>query len=388
MVVDSGLEKRLDIIDDIPSLCLKTISQSDSIQRKGRTGRCGPGFYYLCCNTKFEDMHPSPMPDIYCLRMDKILLSMIRYNIDIHSLDFFHKPNGDNLKASWQLLYKLGAIDEQKNITELGIEMANIPLDVRFSRILVEAKKYGVECDALICCLIMEYGPICYERPILALASYKSDLFYELELFKQANGPNPILLEDKNINKSSYAKIVMYFNKLLERLHITKSYSPIDVIALKKCLLTGLSDWIFIHENRVGYKNSLLATPRVLLKNSCLFKKHKTILVGQPMNFYNDPNHAEFSFARLIFPTEYSLDELMEFVPQLLTTKHSISNGIISSHILYNDIEIASFELGSVEELQETRPEGFHEEFEYLDKFKQTFKCSYFYDLKLSSVVA
>ncbi len=388
MIVDSGLEKRLDIIDDIPSLCLKTISQSDSIQRKGRAGRCTPGFYYLCCDTKFENMHPSPIPDIYCLRMDTLLLSLVRYNVDICSLDFFHKPNEDNLQASWQLLHNLGAIDEQKNITELGIEMNKIPLNVRYSRILVEAKKYGVEYDALICCLLLEYGSICYNRPMHALAFYKSDLFYEVELFKQAIGPNPILLEDQNINKVNFSKISMYFNKLLERLHITKSNIDIDTISLKKCLLTGLADWIFVYENGVGYKNSLFATPRLLPKNSCLFKKYKKILVGMPMNFSNYPDDTDFTLTRLIFPTEYSLDELLEFMPELFTTKHTISNGIISSHILYNDIEIDSFELGTVEELHKTRPEGFHEEIEYLNKFKQNFKCFYFYDLKLSSIVA
>lgn len=223
VVVDTGLDKRIELVDGIPQLTVKNISIADCMQRKGRAGRCYYGKYYLCSNFKYENRNLFSSPEISTLSLDSILLMLISFNVDINSLDLFHTPDNTNVQKSMEILKKLGAINNEGKITEIGIKMSKLPLDSRSSRMMVEAKKYGIESDVLVCCLLMQIGSICGYITNKNSNGINSDLIYELELFKSLNNFD-VLSNPKdypNIHINNYKKILSYIDVILPMLGLT-----------------------------------------------------------------------------------------------------------------------------------------------------------------------
>ena len=119
--------------------------------------------------------------------MSKFLLLFIKYHIDISKLDFLNSPAYCNIKSGLELLKTLGALDETGQITSIGLQMCDISLSPRFSRILVEVKNTldnQLMLDTAICCLLLEFNSITSDYKVSSLYSLKSDLFYQLECFK------------------------------------------------------------------------------------------------------------------------------------------------------------------------------------------------------------
>ncbi len=73
---------------------------------------------------------------------------------DIAQFPFLTKPDSRGVKAAFDLLVELGAVDASTGssggrLTELGREIARLPIDPRFARMLVEARRTGVLRDVL-----------------------------------------------------------------------------------------------------------------------------------------------------------------------------------------------------------------------------------------------
>lgn len=387
VVVDTGLDKSFEMCDGIPTLVTRNISKADCIQRMGRAGRCKPGIYYLCSDFKYENRVEFSTPKILTESLENMLLRLIRFNIDINSLDFFHIPTSKSIEISMELLKNLGAIDEDGKITELGIEMSKLPLGARSARMIIESKRYGIQSDALICAILMEFGSInCSVRTDKA-HKYNSDLIYELELFKEvySNIDASSELHSKIRNGNLFKRISEYIDKILPILGLSEiSNDKPNVSKIKKCLLCAYSDQIFIFKKGVGYLNKLSANPCSMYKNSLLFNKRHQYVIGQQMNFYNTDGSI---YSRLHFPTAVTSDELFEN-PEIFKETYSVDNDKIYKHILYNDMEIASNSIGTINELKETEPDSFHEESVYYPKFKQTYISLFYRDLKISSRIA
>lgn len=387
VVIDTGLDKRIELSDGIPQLTVKNISVADCIQRKGRVGRCCNGEYYLCSDFKYEHRNLFSTPEISTLGLDNTLLTLIYFNVDISSLDLFHAPDNNNVKHSIQLLERLGAIDNNGKITETGINMCKFPLDSRSARMLVESKKYGVESDVLICCLLMEFGSICTSPADKKAIFVNSDLIFELELFKSLTDLNVISNHKNypNININNYKKILSYIKVILPKLGLTSiTNSQTDVKKIKKCLISGYHDCLFAFEDGVGYLNSNYSEPRFTYKFSVI--KRCKYVIGYPMDFSDGK---DTTYKRILFPTEYTLDELLEYNDEadLFSVVYSMKFDEIYKALYYNGIEIVSSSLGSISDLKESEPSAFCEKTEYDSKFKQTYISLYYHDLKISSKV-
>lgn len=102
---------------------------------------------------------------------------------------------------------------------------------------------------------------------------------------------------------------------------------------------------------------------------------------------FSDGNDSVYS--RILFPTEYTLDELLQYDnnENIFSVDYSIKFDEIYKSVYYNDIEIFSSSLGLVSNLQKSNPSEFYEKTEYNSKFKQTYISLYFHDLKISSKV-
>lgn len=146
-VIDSGKvkQKHYDSVTSTTSLTATWISQACATQRAGRAGRTKPGVCFrLFTRQRYDAMDKFTLPEILRVPLTEICLqtSIIASHTSI--LNFLSKaiqpPSTMSIKQSIKLLQKLGALDDDENLTELGLILADLPVDARFGKILL----YGI----------------------------------------------------------------------------------------------------------------------------------------------------------------------------------------------------------------------------------------------------
>lgn len=145
-VVDSGLARvpSHSAWSGLPGLQLSPVSRSSAIQRAGRAGRTAPGSALrLYTKHDFEqrpDHHP---PELLRLDLAATVLELRAAGIDPDALPWLDPPPPHSVQAAHQLLRRLGALDAQGAITEIGRACARLPLHPRLARVAVEAAVRG-----------------------------------------------------------------------------------------------------------------------------------------------------------------------------------------------------------------------------------------------------
>ena len=215
-VVDSAVEKRVEVEDGIESLVLGNISKADSRQRRGRAGRVKEGIYVYASetDTPYKYLDEYSIPEISRLRLDQIVLRLASIEIDAEDIDFFHQPEKESIRDSKKLLKALGALDEEGNITEIGKMMALLPTSVRCSRMLVEAKELNVLSDMIDIVSVFEAGGINGKNP---LSVNSSAFIAQKRLFDKMNEKIKNIKESgrdiKNLSKEEKERLYEGVNK-------------------------------------------------------------------------------------------------------------------------------------------------------------------------------
>jgi len=142
-VIDSGLAKinNYNPRTFTSSLVESPISRASCNQRKGRAGRTQPGTCYrLYSKNDFEKRALFTTEEIYRTDLSEVVLRMAEIGItDFESFDFISPPGKQGIISAIETLRLLDAIDEDRNLTDIGKMMAHFPLIPRLSRMLVEA---------------------------------------------------------------------------------------------------------------------------------------------------------------------------------------------------------------------------------------------------------
>lgn len=147
-VVDSGRSKERHFNEDtgVQSFEIDWISKASADQRAGRAGRTGPGHCYrLFSSAIYESYFPQfSKPEILRMPVESIVLSMKSMGIDqIVNFPFPTPPDRIALSKAEKLLSILGALDKDKNVTDLGKTMSIFPLSPRFAKILIVGNQMG-----------------------------------------------------------------------------------------------------------------------------------------------------------------------------------------------------------------------------------------------------
>ncbi|MFE7844356.1 ATP-dependent RNA helicase HrpA [Microbacterium sp. NPDC057407] len=155
-VVDTGTARisRYSNRSKIQRLPIEPISQASAQQRSGRAGRTSPGVAIrLYAEEDFAARDEFTQPEILRTSLASVILQMLSLGFgDISSFPFLTPPDSRGVKAALELLVELGAVGDASRgprLTELGREIARLPIDPRFARMLVEARRTGVLGDVL-----------------------------------------------------------------------------------------------------------------------------------------------------------------------------------------------------------------------------------------------
>jgi ATP-dependent helicase HrpB len=183
-VVDSGLARvaRYDPERGISTLFIEPISRASAEQRKGRAGRTAPGTCHrLWTESGQLDRPERNTPEIQ--RSDLAEIVLLLHSLGIKraaEFDWLDKPDAQAVERAEQLLITLGALRDLRStnhdlrtgqetdapivnrkpslavdLTTVGRQMLKLPMHPRYSRMLVEAAKFGCVPAAALCAALM-----------------------------------------------------------------------------------------------------------------------------------------------------------------------------------------------------------------------------------------
>lgn len=147
-VVDAGTARisRYSPRAKVQRLPIEAISQASANQRSGRAGRTSPGIAIrLYSEDDFTRRPEFTDPEILRTGLAAVILQMLELRLgDIREFPFLTPPDSRGIADGLDLLRELGAIDTEQRITRVGRDLARLPVDPRFGRMLVEAGREGV----------------------------------------------------------------------------------------------------------------------------------------------------------------------------------------------------------------------------------------------------
>ncbi|MET9083853.1 ATP-dependent RNA helicase HrpA [Streptomyces sp. NPDC004237] len=158
-VIDPGFARisRYSHRTKVQRLPIEPISQASANQRKGRCGRTSDG---ICIRLYDEEdfLGRPEFTDAEILRTNlaSVILQMTAAGLgDIEKFPFIDPPDHRNIRDGVQLLQELGALnpderDARKRLTDSGRKLAQLPVDPRLARMVLEADKNGCVREVMV----------------------------------------------------------------------------------------------------------------------------------------------------------------------------------------------------------------------------------------------
>ena len=157
-VIDPGTARisRYSFRTKVQRLPIEPISQASANQRKGRCGRVSEGICIrLYAEEDFLSRPAFTDPEILRTNLASVILQMTALGLgDIAAFPFVQAPDQRNIQDGVRLLEELGAItlaDNQRyQLTPSGRSLAQLPVDPRLAKMVLEAQKYGCVREVMI----------------------------------------------------------------------------------------------------------------------------------------------------------------------------------------------------------------------------------------------
>ncbi|WP_405165707.1 ATP-dependent RNA helicase HrpA [Nocardia sp. NBC_01499] len=163
-VVDPGTARisRYSMRTKVQRLPIEPVSQASARQRAGRCGRVADGICIrLYAEDDFESRPAFTEPEILRTNLAAVILQMTALGLgDIENFPFVEAPDKRAIRDGIALLEELGALgrrtgsdtesDAGLTLTPIGRDMAQLPVDPRMARMLVEAHSSGCLAEVLI----------------------------------------------------------------------------------------------------------------------------------------------------------------------------------------------------------------------------------------------
>ncbi|SCX10022.1 ATP-dependent helicase HrpA [Nitrosomonas eutropha] len=153
-VIDTGLARinRYSYRNKVEQLLIEKISQASANQRAGRCGRVMNGVCFRLYSE--EDFAARPQytdPEILRSSLAAVILRMKSLKIgDVEQFPFIQPPAARMIADGYQLLSELGALNEQKGLTQTGHQLARFPIDPKIARMIIAARQENCLTEVLI----------------------------------------------------------------------------------------------------------------------------------------------------------------------------------------------------------------------------------------------
>ncbi|MDR3079376.1 MAG: ATP-dependent RNA helicase HrpA, partial [Streptomyces sp.] len=158
-VIDPGFARisRYSHRTKVQRLPIEPVSQASANQRKGRCGRTSDGICIrLYSEDDFESRPEFTDAEILRTNLASVILQMTAAGLgDIEKFPFIDPPDHRNIRDGVQLLQELGALDPaqkdpRKRLTDTGRKLAQLPVDPRLARMVLEAERNGCVREVMV----------------------------------------------------------------------------------------------------------------------------------------------------------------------------------------------------------------------------------------------
>ncbi|GGV72592.1 ATP-dependent RNA helicase HrpA [Streptomyces massasporeus] len=158
-VIDPGFARisRYSHRTKVQRLPIEPVSQASANQRKGRCGRTSDGVCIrLYSEDDFEARPEFTDAEILRTNLASVILQMTAAGLgDIEKFPFIDPPDHRNIRDGVQLLQELNALDpaqqdSRKRLTDTGRKLAQLPVDPRLARMVLEADKNGCVREVMV----------------------------------------------------------------------------------------------------------------------------------------------------------------------------------------------------------------------------------------------
>ena len=150
-VIDSGLARTASFEPrrGINTLLITKISRAAAEQRTGRAGRTAPGRAFRLWSEADHGRRPEfEAPEVHRVDLAEAALLLKAAGVqEIRQFRWFTRPTEESLSRAERLLHDLGALDATGQLTEEGRKMASLPLEPRFSRLMLAGHEHGCTAE-------------------------------------------------------------------------------------------------------------------------------------------------------------------------------------------------------------------------------------------------
>ena len=204
IVVDSCTHKhqKLDPITGRSYLDEEKAPLDHLTQRKGRVGRNDPKggqldkYYPLTTQFDWEGRLQHEKAEIQRTDLTTEVLTLMAAGYDPNpkstkpnAFKYLNKPDQGHLDMAYKRLYKVGATDSDGNLTEKGLFMASLQLNMNNASLVADGFKYGALEDATALAVMLEEYPNAFDKANGLLSNLKgteqSDLIPLVNLLKK-----------------------------------------------------------------------------------------------------------------------------------------------------------------------------------------------------------
>ena len=173
-VVDTGTARisRYSTRTKVQHLPVENISQASAHQRSGRCGRVADGIAIrLYSEEDFLARAEFTDPEILRTNLASVILRMASLRLgDIADFPFVEAPDQRSIRDGLLLLHELGALNDGEHngapkLSDVGKQLARIPVDPRMARMLIEAQQLGCLHNVIVIVAALTIQDV-RERPL------------------------------------------------------------------------------------------------------------------------------------------------------------------------------------------------------------------------------
>ena len=297
VVVDTELERTVELRNGVETLTTRRTSKATSMQRAGRTGRDRNGIYiagrYPDAPTFLyeKEQLDHSRPEILDNRVDSMVLRLAQSEMTVEGIDLMDKPSDKEMERTSIRLRNLGAFTIDNSLTELGVEMAHLPLHPSLARMVIKSREYSEDVHRFmtIGAVVQQVGGVGMrmkdKESWRQLSKDKNaDLLRDLDVFLRARSMNDTELNKFNIVDQRMHKVETQLAAVLPRegladIEFGRLASEIERQQLIECIVAG-SEEVYFHRGQKIYKDISRQQNRRMAHNSSV--KTTKMILGQP----------------------------------------------------------------------------------------------------------
>ncbi len=309
-VIDPGTARisRYSYRTKVQRLPIEAISQASANQRKGRCGRVAAGICIrLYSEADFLSRPEFTDPEILRTNLASVILQMTSLGLgDISAFPFVEAPDKRNIQDGVRLLEELGAIQTAENghnrLTPSGQQLAQLPIDPRLARMVLEASKTRCVREVMIITAALSIQDP-RERPLdkkqasdekhRRFVDKSSDFLTLVNLWDYLREQQQVLSSSQfrkqcrsdylsYLRVREWQDIYTQLRQVVKTLGMPVNSEPADYLSVHSALLTGMLSHIgqkdVEKQEFTGARNARFA----LFPGSALFKKPpKWVMVAE-----------------------------------------------------------------------------------------------------------